>query len=74
MWYLPSKSVTVPVVVPSMTTDAPGRGSFVSEAVTAPDHAHQSQSGTSVYRNTWDDIINAAEAANDPGYFTAFIG
>ena len=30
--------------------------------------------GTSVYRNTWDDIINAAEDANDPGHFTAFIG
>jgi uncharacterized protein DUF3604 len=30
--------------------------------------------GTAVYRNTWDDIINAAEAANDPGRFTAFIG
>ncbi len=30
--------------------------------------------GTSVYRNTWDDIIAAAEEANDPGNFTAFIG
>lgn len=30
--------------------------------------------GTSVYRNTWDSIINAAEEANDPGHFTAFIG
>ena len=30
--------------------------------------------GTSVYRNTWDDIIDAAEEANDPGHFTAFIG
>ncbi|MCK5395126.1 MAG: DUF3604 domain-containing protein, partial [Gammaproteobacteria bacterium] len=30
--------------------------------------------GTSVYRNTWDDTINAAEEANDPGHFTAFIG
>jgi hypothetical protein len=30
--------------------------------------------GTSVYRNTWDDIIDAAEDANDPGRFTAFIG
>ncbi len=30
--------------------------------------------GTSVYRNTWDSIIDAAENANDPGRFTAFIG
>lgn len=30
--------------------------------------------GTAVYRNTWDSIINAAEDANDPGHFTAFIG
>ena len=30
--------------------------------------------GTSVFRSTWDDIINAAEEANDPGLFTAFIG
>jgi len=30
--------------------------------------------GTAVYRNTWDNIINAAEDANDPGHFTAFIG
>jgi hypothetical protein len=30
--------------------------------------------GSSIYRSTWDDIINAAEEANDPGHFTAFIG
>lgn len=34
----------------------------------------ESLPGTSIYRNTWDDIINAAEEANDPGHFTAFIG
>jgi hypothetical protein len=34
----------------------------------------ESKPGTSLYRNTWDNIINAAENANDPGHFTAFIG
>jgi hypothetical protein len=36
--------------------------------------ALESLPGTSVYRSTWDDIISAAEEANDPGKFTAFIG
>ncbi len=30
--------------------------------------------GMRIYRSTWDDIINAAEKANNPGHFTAFIG
>ena len=30
--------------------------------------------GTTAYKETWDRIINAAEEANDPGNFTAFIG
>jgi len=34
----------------------------------------ESLPGSSIYRSTWDDIINAAEGANDPGHFTAFIG
>ncbi|WP_419596757.1 DUF3604 domain-containing protein [Thiolapillus sp.] len=36
--------------------------------------ALESLPGTGVYRSTWDDLINAAEEANDPGKFTAFIG
>ena len=34
----------------------------------------QSWPGTGTYRSTWDDTINAAEKANEPGRFTAFIG
>jgi hypothetical protein len=30
--------------------------------------------GMSIYRSTWDETINAAEEANAPGTFTAFIG
>ena len=30
--------------------------------------------GTAAYRSTWKRIIDAAEAANDPGRFTALIG
>jgi hypothetical protein len=30
--------------------------------------------GTTAYRNAWQDIIKAAEAYNEPGRFTAFIG
>ena len=30
--------------------------------------------GTSAYRNAWQDTIKAAEAYNEPGRFTAFIG
>lgn len=42
------------------------QGKFPEELMSLP--------GTNVYRSTWDDIINAAEEANDPGHFTAFIG
>ena len=34
----------------------------------------ESLPGSNIYRSTWDNIINAAEAANAPGEFTAFIG
>ena len=30
--------------------------------------------GTELYRSTWEAGVNAAEQANDPGKFTAFIG
>ena len=30
--------------------------------------------GTTAYRNTWEEIVDAAETHNDPGKFTAFIG
>lgn len=30
--------------------------------------------GTTAYRDTWEQIMDAAESANDPGHFTAFIG
>ncbi|MBW2250607.1 MAG: DUF3604 domain-containing protein, partial [Deltaproteobacteria bacterium] len=42
------------------------QGTFPEELKSLP--------GSNVYRSTWDDIINAAEEANDPGHFTAFIG
>jgi hypothetical protein len=34
----------------------------------------ESLPGTGLYRSTWDSLINAADDANEPGEFTAFIG
>ncbi|AML53409.1 DUF3604 domain-containing protein [Falsihalocynthiibacter arcticus] len=41
-------------------------GTFPDALMLAPD--------TPAYKSTWEDIIDAAEEANDPGIFTAFIG
>jgi Protein of unknown function (DUF3604) len=30
--------------------------------------------GTAAYQGAWDEVIKAADEANDPGHFTAFIG
>ena len=37
-------------------------------------HEIMSLPGTKPFRSTWEEIIQAAEEANDPGNFTAFIG
>ena len=42
------------------------QGNFPKELESSP--------GTSIYRSTWDSLINAADDANEPGEFTAFIG
>ncbi len=42
------------------------QGAFPQELMSLP--------GTGIYRSTWDETINAAEEANEPGQFTAFIG
>ena len=42
------------------------QGEFPEELASLP--------GSAIYRSTWDDTIRAAEDANDPGHFTAFIG
>jgi hypothetical protein len=54
------------VTVASEMIQAFAQGKFPDELKSVP--------GTTVYRNTWDGIIDAAEEANDPGRFTAFIG
>jgi hypothetical protein len=42
------------------------QGTFPKELLSAP--------GTPAYRSAWQETIKAADAANDPGRFTAFIG
>jgi hypothetical protein len=43
-----------------------GKGTISKAIMTLP--------GTPAYRGAWQETIKAAEAANDPGRFTAFIG
>jgi hypothetical protein len=47
--------------------DAFSRGVKVSDALAV-------EPGTPAFRSTWEHIVKAAEDANDPGRFTAFIG
>jgi len=42
------------------------QGTFPEELMVLP--------GEATYRSTWEEIMEAADAANDPGRFTAFIG
>jgi len=42
------------------------RGTFQKDLLYLP--------GTAAYRNAWQETIKAAEEANEPGRFTAFIG
>ena len=43
-----------------------GSGTIPKEIIPLP--------GTSIYRSVWQELIKAAEGANEPGRFTAFIG
>ena len=47
--------------------DAFSKGEKISEALAV-------EPGTPAFRSTWEEIVEAAEVANDPGNFTAFIG
>ncbi len=41
-------------------------GTFPKDLLSVP--------GSRAYRSAWEETINAAEEANEPGRFTAFIG
>jgi hypothetical protein len=43
-----------------------GSGTIPKEIIPLP--------GTAIYRSVWQELIKAAEGANEPGRFTAFIG
>jgi len=47
--------------------DAFSRGVKISDALAV-------EPGTKAFKSTWEHIVKAAEEANDPGVFTAFIG
>ena len=45
-----------------------------SQMTLPPELVEQYSPGAAVFKNIWEEIIDAAEEFNDPGKFTAFIG